>query len=152
MKCVQASGAWCPQCYAGVRGRKAYRGHAQYRRSKRPYVEVLVKRREPVDGASHTSGSAPLVPASWGEKYPFLWEFLTVTRFEDGSPRQAGTLLLFVDQGVLKGCLSDREYGEVAFCSASDPDMLLMRLEDGLQLQCLEWRASAKGGKKSSRN
>lgn len=83
----------------------------------------------------------------FGLKYPTLWEFLTRTKWENGDRRETGTLLVFVDLGLLKCCLSDRDSGEVAFLAGADFDALMATVESGLAHSSIEWRW-AKGGPK----
>lgn len=87
-------------------------------------------------------------PCSLGLKYPNLWAFVTAAAFEDGEPRQTGTLLLFLEQGRLKGCLNDRECGEVCFVTGSTLEDLLGRIEAGLGSSDLDWRTARRNGKK----
>lgn len=74
-------------------------------------------------------------------QYPTLWEFLTSSAYEDGSKRATGSMLLFVDMGVLKACLNDRDTGEVAFLSGPSLESLLARASNGLEDGSIEWRA-----------
>lgn len=91
-------------------------------------------------------------PGAWEKSYPALWSFLTATAFPDGDRRQPGTILLFLDQGRLKACLSDRECSEVAFVTGSTPESLLERVEVGLASCDLDWRPANRGGGGKRRN
>jgi len=85
-------------------------------------------------------------PGAWKDKYPSLWLFLTAVTYPEGDRRQTGTVLIFLDAGRLKACLSDRECGEVAFVSHATPDGLLEAVEAGLAGGGLDWRAAHKKG------
>lgn len=80
--------------------------------------------------------------------YPLLFEMLTETQFADGGARKTSTLLLFVDAGMLKACLSDREESLVAFASAGSFNELLDALEGGLSHDSLDWRPAGGQGKR----
>lgn len=81
--------------------------------------------------------------------FPTLSEFLRTVSWPDGTSRETGTLLLFVQDGCLKACLSDRDAHLVAFASAASLGGLLAALERGLVADTLDWRrtAGAKGGR-----
>lgn len=71
---------------------------------------------------------------------PALVEFLTVSKWEDGSTRQAGTVMLMVDGMVWKAWIHDRDGKRSCFVSARDPLALLSVVEDVLANSGGEWR------------
>ena len=73
-----------------------------------------------------------------------LCEYLSVSAFDDGQPRETSTLMLFVEDGFLKACLSDREEGCVAFFSGDSLEGLLESVEGALQDGSADWRMSRK--------
>lgn len=86
--------------------------------------------------------------------FPTLAEYLSVTAWDDGSPRETSTLLVFVEEGVWKGCIHDRAAGRSAWLSGAAPVALLGRLEDALRDETVEWRRrkpDAGGGGKRGR-
>jgi hypothetical protein len=83
--------------------------------------------------------------------YPSLVEFLTRTEFEDGSARQTGTLMLFVEDGRLKVCLNDRAEGLVGFHSFQSLDTILGELEGCLDKDGVDWRKTRDGVKSGRR-
>jgi len=109
----------------------------------------VLRRRE--GGNDRPAVSDPSEPDAWAVRYPGLWEFLTAERWPDETVRRTGTLLLFWDQGLIKGCLSDREQGLVAFSSAGGVEALLEALEHDLQHDRLDWRAAKAGPPKRRR-
>lgn len=99
--------------------------------------------------------SVPASSASLGEgpddlsgEFPLLLEFLSADRYPDGGLRQPGTLVLFLELGWLKACLSDRDQGLTAFCSAPGLRGLLRVIEAGLAEDSLDWRKSGGSGRK----
>lgn len=78
---------------------------------------------------------------------PELLEHLTATKWDDGSPRQTSTLLLFVEGGRLKGCLSDRACARTLWSSGPSMESLVQSFEVMLADGSAEWRAAGGGGK-----
>jgi len=107
---------------------------------------AYVSRRGPSEGPAVDVWAD--VSDEWVKSHPFLGAFLGDVLYDDGAVRKTGTLLVFVDQGVLKACLSDRDVAEVAFVSASSFEGLMERLEGGLREGALEWRKAGGGGKR----
>lgn len=140
--------AFCLLCYANRRGRSNYRGHSFYVKParKRRFTDMALNRRDPAPEGEHI-----LLGSEEGElsrRFPTVWEFLTRVRWDDGKARETGTILLFVDTGVLKACISDRDAGEVAFLSGHTLESLLETIDTSLSGNSLEWRPARNGGKK----
>lgn len=74
------------------------------------------------------------------QTYPCLFEYLTLTRWEDGAARQTASVSVFFDEGRLKACLSDREMGRIAFVAGYTLEDLLRSIEEGLLSASLDWR------------
>jgi hypothetical protein len=71
---------------------------------------------------------------------PNLCEHLILTEYADGTPRQTSTLLIFIDHGVLKLCLSDREIGRTCFVTGKTFEEALKNLDKGLGDDTVDWR------------
>jgi hypothetical protein len=102
------------------------------------------------DVINSKSGAAGRVCQAPGDskmrrELPLLFEFLTETRWEDGTERQPGTMILFCEQGRFKACLNDKELQRVAFCTAETLEGLLEACNEGFGDDGHDWRAS--GGK-----
>jgi hypothetical protein len=104
--------------------------------------------------AKKSNGQAPVrsyvgsIPdESFVAAYPALSEYLTLEEWEPGKPRKTSTIVWFVEQGLLKACINDRDASQVAFVSAESLTGLWEALEEGLAMNSLDWRFS-KGGKK----
>lgn len=86
---------------------------------------------------------------TWAKGLPALCEFLSEGHWDDGSPRVPGSLTLFVDDGLWKVCLSDKDAARVAFVSGQTPTEAFATAEKGLIQGSLDWRAQrVPGGKK----
>jgi len=79
---------------------------------------------------------------------PVLWSFLSATEHVDGTARETGTILVFVEGGLVKACVRDREVGEVAFVTGVGLENLLGRIEQGLDAGSLDWRAERQKGRR----
>lgn len=80
------------------------------------------------------------VDAEFERDWPYLAAFLKDTQWDDGSLRETGTMLLFVQEGYLKCCLNDRAMNRSAFVTAVSIDCLFDLVEAGLETDKLEWR------------
>jgi len=82
----------------------------------------------------------PLQRSDFCDSHPNLWEYLTSDAYDCGTPRKTATLLIFLDYGTLKACLSDRETSRTAFVTAGNIESLLANIEKGLSEDNLDWR------------
>jgi hypothetical protein len=76
------------------------------------------------------------------ERYPALVEFLSSTKYPDGSGRVPGSVSLFVDQGKLKACLVDKDQSLVGFVTVTGLRAWADLIEAQLQCDQVDWRAS----------
>jgi hypothetical protein len=76
----------------------------------------------------------------WAASYPGVWEMLSAPLDANGKPRQGATLMFFVQDGMVKACLNDRDEQHTAWSAALSVGELLEVLEKGLQADSLEWR------------
>ncbi len=95
-------------------------------------------------GADEKGGKAPKTPkaSAFFKELPALWEFLAVSKWDDGEERTTGTALFFVEDGVVKLCLNDRDSDRVAFVTGSSAEEVLEAASAGLEGDALDWRAS----------
>lgn len=87
--------------------------------------------------------SSPLpAPGEPAKLAPFeaLWEFLSHSVYEDGTPREVGGLSIFVQDGKVKAAVRDKTAGRVAFVSGPSFVLVLQSVEKGLQAGSLDWR------------
>ena len=138
MRCV----GWCWRCYEGLRGRRFYRGHF----GPGPSIAVtsedvdMMIRRGLASSTGPGGGGAYPAGESLAGDLPGLLEFLCVEQWDPQTPRTTGTVLIFVEAGQLKACLSDRDAAMVTFCTA--PDLLsLLQVCNGVVLGgAADWR------------
>lgn len=91
--------------------------------------------------SSNQAGSAgPVAPADELDRWAALLEFLSAAVYPTGEPRQTGTLLLFVEEGRVKACVSDRDQAAVAFVTGSGLLSTLSLVEESIREGTLDWR------------
>lgn len=93
----------------------------------------------------------PAVVADGRDKgvWPELLAHLCDTTYLDGSKRQTCTLFVFVDDGVFKAALNDRDEDLTLWANGTSLTDLLNELEGLLGCDVPPWKAkSQKGGRK----
>jgi hypothetical protein len=130
----------CLLCYEGAKGRKTHRGHFGFSEVPRERVKRLPLHKPSENGSSGSSASALTVAGSWLESFPTLSEFLMCSTWPDGSQRQTGTILLFLEGYLWKLCLKDKNGPRTAFISGPDPTTLFLAADEALSLNRLDWR------------
>lgn len=91
------------------------------------------------DGAQGKSRPSLGDPA-FQQQWPLLWSHLTQTTWEDGSPRQTSTMLVFAQEGVLKCMLRDVEAAQVLWTAGNGFTALLHAVEGQLESPDADWR------------
>jgi len=76
----------------------------------------------------------------WAKKHPALFEYLTELKYPDGGSRTTATLLLFVEDGVWKACLKDRDTSRSLWMAAGSPQEVMRDLEAALASGEVDWR------------
>lgn len=82
----------------------------------------------------------------WKEEYPNLTDMLQCTQWDDRTNRQTSTLLLFVEDSVLKACLNDRHFQRSAFFTAETMEALIVKIELALTNDTAEWKSRGSRG------
>jgi len=81
------------------------------------------------------------------KKYPALCEYLALTKWEDGKPRETSTLLIFVGDGGLVGGLNDRANGQTLWVTEDSIQGLLDGIEEHLREGTGVWRRNVQQGR-----
>jgi len=94
--------------------------------------------------ASGGQNAKPLAdPAPDFMRSETLWQFLTSVIWPDGGgKRRPGSLSVFMDDGELKACLSDKDLALVAFVTLDPTQPILEQLNELLEADTLDWRRS----------
>jgi hypothetical protein len=132
---------WCPLCYEGERGRATHPGHFGYRgRARRGWKTCMALRRR-LDGPTTDGGSCgPLDGGDLFKSWPSICEFLSMSKWPDGTSRATGTVMLLTEAGSWKVWAHDRERGEGLFCSGPTLAEALESLEKCLSDGRGDWR------------
>lgn len=109
-------------------------------------VENMLKK--PVDREAQDGRSVGLIPGDWEKVHPTLWEYLTADTYDDGSKRLTGSLVIFPQDGLLKGLLKDADTELVLWLSARNMEELFVAFEASLTSGRAEWRKDRNAGKK----
>lgn len=86
----------------------------------------------------------PLDGGTWANAFPALVEFLTVTRWDEKTPRVTGTIMLMQDEGRWKAWVHDRDAKRSMFVTGMTPDGCLSNVEEALANGSGEWRFDRK--------
>lgn len=78
------------------------------------------------------------------QETPTLVEWLAASEWEDKTPRETSTLLLFVEDGRWKCCFTDRDAEKCVWITCDTLTGLLALLEGDLQDGSGEWREKKK--------
>lgn len=142
---VRMGMTWCGLCYANRRGRGNHKGHVGYRvwsKGGKVMGRFLGKRPEAVAKPSAEPAEAPRGLLG---KYPAIWEYLTLLVWEGGKKRQPSTLSVFVEDGVIKVALNDRDLARSCYVSGASLEDALGALEKALESGEEGWRAWKRG-------
>jgi len=93
----------------------------------------------PVGGSDENT-----TPTDLAERAPTLGHFLCDPVWPDGEVRQRSTLVVFVEAGIYKACLSDKDSGTSLWGSCKSFDDLLEALEARLTEDQPDWRKARK--------
>jgi hypothetical protein len=97
-----------------------------------------VQRRSSNGAVPASPGTSPPCPLAL--QYPAIAEELTLAEWAPNENRVTSTLLLFVEDGLWKACLHDRDSAKSCFVTGVSWSDLLAHVEQGLRDADLEWR------------
>jgi len=89
--------------------------------------------------------SQPLSEKAFAESivptlFPTLWSYLADATWSDGSARSTSTLTLFVEDGLVKLCLNDRELKRTCWSTGGTLEASAEALESRLAADNADWR------------
>lgn len=73
--------------------------------------------------------------------FPTLWDYMTQDRWDDGSPRETASLLIFTQDGMLKAMLRDRENGQCLWTAGVSVATVMFQLDAALNDPNADWKA-----------
>jgi len=148
LECI-VSGEFCPLCYAGLKGRAVYRGHRGYRGAVAQHSERRwdMKKRKSDSGVTLSDSPMSLV-CRVGKMFPEVAKFILAPKYDDGSARQTGTVMLLAEDGLCKAWLHDRDAGISCFVSGSTLEATLVSAEAAIDGTAGDWRPYKPKGSK----
>lgn len=93
-------------------------------------------------------GTASKEGQAFIKQFAAIMEYLSASKYPDGSERTTSTLTFFADDNVCKVVLNDRDQGKSLWSSGATPLDALVALEAMLRAGEGEWRASGPPQKK----
>jgi hypothetical protein len=100
----------------------------------------LPRLQKPIASKATTPAAAGWIGDDFKDMYPHVAAFLSQTTWDDGTQRVTGTIGLFVQDGMLKAFLQDKDSGQTAFVTAPAFQALWDMIELGLTDGKLDWR------------
>jgi len=94
----------------------------------------------PKPGELTAKNDPPFDDRLFTDCHPNLSEMLTAIQYADNAPRTTSTLLVFCENGILRGCLNDRDNNRSAFFTAQTVGDLFQTIEDALASGRADWR------------
>jgi hypothetical protein len=147
----RSRGEFCPLCYAGLRGRGAYKGHYGYRgRGSRVTEESrwMALQRRKLERENGTAVPSALPLTGYWSKVAELCEWLSSTSWEDGSARCTGTMMLMAEDGRWKAWLHDRDGSCSCFVSSESLEGAVAAAAKAVASAGGDWRPDKKTGRK----
>lgn len=85
---------------------------------------------------------------AFAKRFPSMFELMTVALLPGGELRKPSSLLLFTEDGVWKGCLTERDLDVSLWCSSDSFQGVLEGIEERLTHSTVEWRKRGAGARK----
>lgn len=105
--------------------------------------------RRPDDSTTPVGGQGRnTIPVDLAERSPVLAQYLTADLWPDGKPREHSSLIIFVEGGSFKVCLSDKSTNKSLWCTCRSFDEIPEALECRLTEELVDWRNQRPHGKK----
>lgn len=82
----------------------------------------------------------PFNDADFKARYPCLADHLTSSQYDDRSPRQTSTILVFCDNGVLRICVNDRDNNRSVFFTSETVEGAFLAAENAISTNTADWK------------
>jgi len=131
-------------CGLGAANRKKqarYKGHRFFRELPPRCSEVLSEdaMKKP-QSADRMASTAAAEACDWMLDHSGIFAFLTDSKWEDGTRRELGTMMVFFEDGWWKVMINDKALKRLAFVSGDTYADVMLQVEDGLNKDSLDWR------------
>jgi len=81
--------------------------------------------------------------ADFTKSYPTLAAYLTQTKYVTGEHRVTSTILIFIENGVLRLCLNDRDNNRSVFFTGETVEACLISAENAILAGTADWRTKS---------
>lgn len=106
----------------------------------REELTMALKKITAASGGPATTGNGPADATAW----PTLLEYLTTTKYPDGSPRETSCVVITADASGWRGCVSDKDNQRTLWKVSETVEGLLLALEAALMADDpSDWRQSS---------
>lgn len=102
----------------------------------------MLQNKRPV--STGEDGPALAAPEDYTELFPQLWNYLTQTRWDDGTPRQPSSVSIFLQHGKWTACLIEKNWGLILFATADRLEGIWEALDARLSDPKADWRVDRK--------
>jgi len=109
------------------------------------YVRTKLYMKKPNDVGVEKAGKKIPSDEGFGKKYPTLLEYLSTTKWDDGTPRDASKLSIFIEDGLFKCAVNDTDLKRSLYVSGDTLEGALRAAEKALQSPEADWRVWNKG-------
>lgn len=133
-------GLFCGLCYSNVKGRSNHAGHYRFKRRKDPLGGLCMALAKPSAAAPSAGANGAVADSEFVVLYPQLAEYVTGTRWDDGTDRESSSLLIFAEAGLWKCCLNDRALGRKLWATGTTLEGALAVLDSVLVSSGADWR------------
>lgn len=109
-----------------------------------PFLEVRTMAESLLEKLLRQAGSSAKPQAAFdkafAEKFPSIHELMTSVVGVDSAVRKTSSLLVFTEDGVWKGCLTERDLDISLWCSGAGFQPMMAAMEAKLVSDVVEWR------------
>jgi hypothetical protein len=100
--------------------------------------------KKPGGASGVKKGGMMLEDKDFQKECPTLYAYVAAPTWPDGSARELSTVIVFVEDGRIKGCLSDKDTGMTLWASSGTLAGLWEALEARLTGDEVDWRPARK--------
>jgi len=139
---------WCEVCRLWIKERQyrdpGRKGQFYTTRRKRELKVAKFLKKQAAPSAKNAASTAG-AGGQFAKDFPAIWEYVSTDKWDGGAPRELASLILFLEDGRWKICLSDRENSRTGWSSGDTFSEALECLEDALVNERVEWRKKWEG-------
>ncbi len=101
--------------------------------------------KKPENASVEKAGKKISTDEGFGKKFPTLLEYMTTTKWEDGTAREVSKLSIFIEDGLFKCAVNDTDLKRSLYVSGETFEGALRAAEKAIQDTNADWRQWNKG-------